>query len=46
MSNKATASSLAALRDEIRSAVETLDRIDEFLLPSETPDNAGLGLNM
>jgi hypothetical protein len=44
--NKATASSLAALQEDIRGAVETLDRIDEFLLPNESPDNSGLGFNM
>ena len=44
--NKATAASLAALQEDIRGAVETLDRIDEFLLPNESPDNGGLGINM
>ena len=44
--NKATASSLAALQEDIRGAVETLDRIDEFLLPNESPDNSGLGFNL
>lgn len=35
-----------ALEDSICSAIETLDRIDEFCLPSELPDNQGLGVNM
>ena len=37
---------LKALEREIIGAVETLDRIEEFLVPSEEPDNAGLGVNM
>ena len=37
---------LKALEKEILGAVETLDRIEEFLVPSEEPDNAGLGVNM
>ena len=37
---------LTCLEDEIRGAVETLDRLDEFVLPSEKPDNEGFAVNM
>ena len=37
---------LTGLEDEIRGAVETLDRLDEFILPNEKPDNAGFAVNM
>ena len=37
---------LLALDEEIRGAIETLDRIEEFTAPSEHPDNPGLALNL
>ena len=37
---------LAELEKAICGAVETLERLDEFALPNEQPDNAGLGRSM
>ena len=37
---------LDALEQAILSTVETLDRIDEFALPSSQPDNAALVINL
>ena len=31
---------------ELLGAINTLDRIEEFTLPSETPNNQGLAVNM
>ena len=37
---------LEALEKAILGTLETLERLDEFALPSPTPDNAGLALNL
>ena len=39
-------SRLAALEQSILGTVETLDRLDEFTLPSLDPNNAGLAVHL
>ena len=38
--------SLTDVETGILGALETLDRLDEFLLPHPVPDNQGLGVNL
>jgi hypothetical protein len=38
--------SLQALEDTLLATIQTLDRLDEFTLPSEQPDNKGLAVNL
>ena len=37
---------LDEMEAEIRGTVDTLSRIEEFMQPSEQPDNKGLAINM
>lgn len=39
-------SDLDALESAILTSIQTLNNIDEFALPSEQPDNHGLGVNL
>ena len=38
--------SLQALENTLLATIQTLDRLDEFALPSEQPDNQGLAVNL
>ena len=40
------AASIDALEETILRSLQTLDRIDEFTVPTEQPDDEGLALNM